>query len=132
MTPREPTTNQPETDDVKVNRAYLRGFDDAQNAIDQGEPIEGMPEDIQIADVDGRQLIVSPTDEGVVVRGFHPRPSDADVLRLAQELGAARHRVRSALDMLNATPHVVAEMDRDNANAFSDALGWAARGYPSR
>jgi hypothetical protein len=91
-----------------------------------------MPEDIQIADVDGRQLIVSPTDEGVVVRGFHPRPSDADVLRLAQELGAARHRVRSALDMLNATPHVVAEMDRDNANAFSDALGWAARGYPSR
>jgi hypothetical protein len=96
------------------------------------DEVVGMPEDVVIHDTEGRWLIVSPTAEGVVVRGFHPRPSDADVLRLAQEVGAARHRVRSALDMLNATPHVVAELDRDNARGLSDALAMAAAVNPER
>ena len=52
---------------------------------------------------------------------------------MAHELGAARHRVRGILDTLNATPHVVAELDRDNARAgLSDALEWAARAADKR
>jgi hypothetical protein len=121
------------TDDVEVSRAYLAGFDDHADIIDQRlNAPEGMPEDIQIADVDGRWLIVSPTDEGVVVRGFHPQVGVTDIVRVAHGLGRSEREVRGMLTALNDRGHVVAELDRDNARGLSAALELAAQGDPER
>ena len=96
MPPQPPAEHHNEPTDRELSRAYLAGFDDAQNAVDQPAPdaTEGMPEDIVIDDTEGRRLIVSPTTEGVVVRGFHPQVGAEDILRLAHELGRSEREVR--------------------------------------
>jgi hypothetical protein len=91
-----------------------------------------MPEDIVIADVDGRKLIVSPIPTGVIVRGFHPKVGAEDILRLAHELGRSGREVRGMLTALNDRGHVVAELDRDNARGLCDALAMAAAVDPER
>lgn len=86
MPPHPPEDHNEPTDGVEAARAYLAGFDDAQNVVDQPAPDapEGMPEDISITDIGGRRLIVSPTAEGVILRGFHP------------QVGATEHRPRGS------------------------------------
>jgi hypothetical protein len=66
-------------------------------------------------------VIVSPTAEGVIVRGFHPQVGAEDIIRLAHELGGPGE-VRGILTALNDRGHVVVELDRDNARGLSDAL----------
>jgi len=84
-------------DGVELSRAYPRGFDDAQDSIDEPDgtaATEHGPEDIGIHDARGRRLIVSPTPTGVLVRGFPAGEAASDVV----------------------------ELDRDNARGLSDAL----------
>ena len=47
---------------------------------------------------------------------------------MGHELGRSEREVRGILTALNDRGHVVAELDRSNAHALSDAVGWAARG----
>jgi hypothetical protein len=133
--PPHPPDDHNEPTDPELSRAYLAGFDDALEATDQPEPDApeetGMPEDIQIDDLRGRRLIVSPTAEGVIVRGFHPQVGAGDILRVAHELGRSEREVRGMLTALNDRGHVVAELDRDNARGLSDALAMAAAVDPS-
>ena len=91
------------------------------------DPDAGMPEDVSITDIGGRRLIVSPTTEGVILRGFHPQVGVTDILRVAHELGRSERDVRGMLTALNDRGHVVAELDRSNAHALSDAVGWPPR-----
>ena len=100
---------------------------------DHNEPSdpEGMPEDVAVDDVGGRRLIVSPTTDGVIVRGFHPQVGVTDILRVAHELGRSERDVRGMLTALKDRGHVVAELDRSNARGLSDALAMAAAVDPS-
>jgi hypothetical protein len=127
--PQPPPEHHDKPTDVERSRAWLEGFDTAQDLIDKRlERTEQAPEDIVIADIRGRRLVVSTSPGGVVqVRGFHAKTPDRDVTRLAQELGKAESQVRDLLDQLNGEGHTVAWLDRDNAHALSDALQWAAR-----
>jgi hypothetical protein len=97
--PSGPPTNQPEPE----ARAYLQGFDDAQNITDQLEPIERNPEDVTIFDRSSRRWTVRLTTGWVVLLGGAP----------PLRHGGEGRRVITAL-----TP--------DNARALSDALAMAA------
>ena len=115
----------------------MQGFDDALNSTDRPErdiaaEAVGMPEDVVIDDVAGRRLIVSPTAEGVTVRGIHPQVGAEGIFRLAHELGRSGREVRGMLTALNDRGHVVAELNRDNARGLSDALVMAAAVDPER
>jgi hypothetical protein len=89
-----------------------------------------MPEDIVIGDIGGRRLIVSPTAEGVIVRGFHPQVGVTDIVRVVHELGWSEREVRGILTALNDRGHVVAELDRDNARRARRRPGDGRRGGP--
>jgi hypothetical protein len=95
-------TDQPDRPEPEA-AAYLRGFDDAQNAIDQPGPIERTADAVVIHDTEGRQLIVS----GSTVAIF-----------IVQRTG---HHATT-----------VAVLDRDNARGLSDALAMAAAVDPER
>jgi hypothetical protein len=101
MTPSEPT-DQPDRPESEA-AAYLQGFDDAQNAIDQ--VVERDPADVVIHDTDGRRLTVSPS-------------STTGTIVIVRRTG---HHATT-----------VAVLDRDNARGLSDALAMAAAVDPER
>jgi hypothetical protein len=97
-------TDQPDRPEPEA-AAYLRGFDDAQNAIDQPGPIERTADAVVIHDTDGRRLTVSPS-------------STTGTIVIVRRTGH------------HAT--LVTVLDRDNARGLSDALAMAAAVDPER